>query len=687
MNEIRYILSVTDPNTAGCEVEVEIYYHDITQTQGVLLKSFSLVPPPDGLVYTPVADYLDSLLKHELPSLIGPEIQPINDQVKTYYIRFRQITKADPNPDWQTDIAFKRTVILGGVEQSKFKRNNFFVSYLQSSKAFLTWQPSGRFVHPDEKQYLTVLLTSPADFNVKITTWFTDSTSNIKLLPYTSAGNVLFRIKTGAKELGLDNIAPTKQIHFYTVEVINTNNNTTIAAPYRYYIEYRPLYNFYDIAFFNSLGGLDTIRVKGQVDWKIQTTSDDVEHVIYKDTYNTEKPRSQFSQSNTLKRDNYSGDAGWRRTKEEQESLVEILVSKGRYEIIDGRWIGLINLKSTLDLRSNADKTWSYPIEWSYGYTDKVFTPKLTVLGPGTGNSICSNLPTPQNIQFETIVDSQGGPEKYQATWTYDVPYTFGIIELSISTDSGITWQPISSALYTLNSQSPIDHLLKVVVRCPLDLSYYTQAIGAYGAPVNLCVPVTIPTPNMPDGTFNVPYAYAINLSGTPPFTLSGKIHPSWMAIEINGSQVTFSGTPDVQGQDITISFTANNCSGSSAVFSDTINIYKIPTLHQISNTENANSTRTQVFQVGENVSAGNKFDLVVYSHVVRVVAVNGDTPQTIAQKLADAINATTAAQWNEFNSAPANGTPGFKPTATANNNQVTIVLNFANQFAGSAQV
>lgn len=97
--------------------------------------------------------------------------------------------------------------------------------------------------------------------------------------------------------------------------------------------------------------------------------------------------------------------------------------------------------------------------------------------------------------------------------------------------------------------------------------------------------------------------------------------------------------------------------------------------------------TRTQVFEVGPNVTAGNKFYVMVYSHLVQVVAVNGDTPQTIATKLRDAVNATTTPQWNEWGSAPAAGTPGYPPTATSNNNQLTIVLNYGNQFACGALI
>lgn len=112
------------------------------------------------------------------------------------------------------------------------------------------------------------------------------------------------------------------------------------------------------------------------------------------------------------------------------------------------------------------------------------------------------------------------------------------------------------------------------------------------------------------------------------------------------------------------------------------------PSLIQVSNTNTgAGGTRTQIFEVGGSISAGNKFNLTVYSYTNTVIAVAGDTPITIAAKLRDAINNTSLAQWDSVGSAPNNGTNGYPPSATSNGDRVTIILNFQNQFAANATV
>lgn len=109
------------------------------------------------------------------------------------------------------------------------------------------------------------------------------------------------------------------------------------------------------------------------------------------------------------------------------------------------------------------------------------------------------------------------------------------------------------------------------------------------------------------------------------------------------------------------------------------------PTITQISNTTSG-GTRTQIFEIGPDVPVGSQYNLIVYSHVTQVIAISGDTPDSIASKIVSAINATTNSQWNDHSSAPPVGTAGFKPTASLNTSiQVKIILNTSNSFAANA--
>ena len=102
-----------------------------------------------------------------------------------------------------------------------------------------------------------------------------------------------------------------------------------------------------------------------------------------------------------------------------------------------------------------------------------------------------------------------------------------------------------------------------------------------------------------------------------------------------------------------------------------------LPSLIETSNTlNNSQNLRTQTFKVGKSVAAGNKYHLRFYSDSTYVVAVAGDTPETIAIKLRDAINNTAVREWNA-GGVPNFGSPGFPPKALADRDEVIITFNF----------
>jgi hypothetical protein len=115
------------------------------------------------------------------------------------------------------------------------------------------------------------------------------------------------------------------------------------------------------------------------------------------------------------------------------------------------------------------------------------------------------------------------------------------------------------------------------------------------------------------------------------------------------------------------------------------------PTFVEVSNVtigSGSSRTREQTFEVGSVITLGAIYSLMVYSHGVYVSTQDGDTASTIAQKMTNAINNTTAAQWNNQSSAPASGTPGFKPTATVYlSNKIKVILNWSNQFGSNVTI
>lgn len=111
----------------------------------------------------------------------------------------------------------------------------------------------------------------------------------------------------------------------------------------------------------------------------------------------------------------------------------------------------------------------------------------------------------------------------------------------------------------------------------------------------------------------------------------------------------------------------------------------RVPSLIQKSYDMSGSETK-QIFEVGPNVSAGNKFRVEVYQVQLTLEATSSDTPAKIASKLADLINSTSSDQWNQFGSAPILQ-PKFPPKASGSGVEVIIYLDTRNSFVGSASV
>jgi len=93
-----------------------------------------------------------------------------------------------------------------------------------------------------------------------------------------------------------------------------------------------------------------------------------------------------------------------------------------------------------------------------------------------------------------------------------------------------------------------------------------------------------------------------------------------------------------------------------------------------------ANNVRTQVFRIGAAVNPTFQYSCGVYSHVVTVVAVDGDTPTSIAQKMAADVNNTALAVWSQYGSNNRN----YKPTANTNGDLLTLTTDFQHSFFAS---
>lgn len=102
-------------------------------------------------------------------------------------------------------------------------------------------------------------------------------------------------------------------------------------------------------------------------------------------------------------------------------------------------------------------------------------------------------------------------------------------------------------------------------------------------------------------------------------------------------------------------------------------------TIEPVSNNVSG-SVRTQVFRIGAAVNPGFVYSCGVYSVVVSVTAVSGDTAASIAFKLAQAVQNTSLATWNQYGSNNQN----YKPTGSSTGDLITLTTDNQHSFFAS---
>ncbi len=597
-NQLRWKFYITSPTAAGCKLQFKLMADSATDIAAVQrIFETELRPDSDGFLNVSVQDIVDSMIEYSVPNSDDSNIVA-GENIKFITIQYRRISDDDLDPEWIID-ADPVYVIKGGIELLKADYNNYFYNYHGPNKVFATWQPKNRFVSITDDWWMSILFAnadlgspdlSPRKLQTKLE--WSDGTSDtvedtvpdigpVYLLYHANVGKI---VKAGIVAHGAD-----KQLWRITVKVVAVDDEAILySEAYTVYADYRQFYDYNIFNFYNSVGGIDHVRVLA--DSEDTYSRGFIEADMFVASSDVGSPSDhQYFQANFTRLNTKKSDTGYRHTKAEILAYQELLTSGLIFEIFNNsngyRMIGLLN-KGTKLFNTGA-KRFGFAIEWRYSFVEQVYTPDINL---------------------------------------------------------GVGFLP--------------------------------------------CVPVTLMgSPELPDAGFDTPYSYSISLSGSLPYGLVITAKPEWMFIVISGFNLIFSGTPDGIESDVEVTFDVTNCSGDSAHLSNLIDVIDPPpTFYAISSvTTGGGTTTTQVFEVGPNVNSGDTFQLQVYSHIVSVVAGSSDTPTIIATAMASAVNGTSEGSWNSAFSAPAHGTPGFKPVATSSGAQVTVIVNFANSFISTA--
>jgi hypothetical protein len=384
--------------------------------------------PTQGFATVDLKEILDSVLEFELPQfgLTDEDIFSTVKQTGNYYLQFREITSANPNPDWNdTEKDYERFVIKGGLNDFKYQGNNFWLNYFEVVRPFLTWQLSGtrtmddgrtepaRLAAASERMYLAWLCnTQRAGLSLQAKVYYNDGTVGTKTVGVSIPRilNGVFYLPVGCNQLGLHALNPSKIIWYWTLQMIDSNDNSTWSEVFKYELDNRNDYIGITLNYRNSLGGLDSVRVRGSVEKKLDYNFVELEKTIEPDYFDGHYFAPQKIVSGNIEQVVYGGNIGLVK-KEEQDRLRDAQQVRETWTAKGKKWVPMNILTKGFTLVKTDDQRWSIPIDFTLGYAgSEYYTPETVDLGEGVfTDNVCTAFISPLTVNRDAIT----GPDAW----------------------------------------------------------------------------------------------------------------------------------------------------------------------------------------------------------------------------------------------------------------------------------
>ena len=379
-NEIRYVYQLTNLNRAGLFLEVKLFY-DKGNGAIQIGDSFKLKPDTAGYVYFYCNAYIDSVLTYQMPDLSTFKTAAFS-QYARIWVSTREVDDANTDVWNDHEETKKRLAFKMGVEKHFYSRNNVF-NYINTYKPPMTWHATNRYVFASQPNVITF-------FNKE--GQFDDKTMEVK---YFSVDDITNELTTTISLQGIDtylihfNLLPNflgisltaGKLYKFSVAIYNATG-TYYLDPFTFFIDYRPFYQYWDLLYFNALGGVDSLRITGEQNETLDINQIDGDGGFSYNEWNALNKTPDFTAYSTFTR-KFKGDIGFTDTKKEQLVKAELFVSPLIYMIVDGRSVRVSSINRSVDLGKKIEDISSLPIEWQLAEENDVYTPDFAKLGAG----------------------------------------------------------------------------------------------------------------------------------------------------------------------------------------------------------------------------------------------------------------------------------------------------------------
>lgn len=337
-------------------------------------------PDSDGQVEFNVREAFRDVLEATPPNYNESSIIKLTDRIKRFKHYTGELQDDETIPAVLTD-SNPFLVLLGGIDKLRFPTLNFFYTYMQANKKFLTWAPAEKEVDRSQEDYLNFWIhtLSITTIKVQIKAYFDDATNQTSTVK-TKAGVVygeLYQIPAGPVNSGVLDINPAKNLVKYELSLLD-QADTLISEVRTYLVKTtrHPLTRFF--MFLNSLGSYEVLRFTGQND----RTAEYSREVIQKHLANSWDPTDgEFEINNTRAQEKGNISSGYFRGRyaaQWQEYMQDLLLSSRVFELVGQTRKPITINAGSYTFKADQDYERFVRFEVNQAYQNDVYTPETT---------------------------------------------------------------------------------------------------------------------------------------------------------------------------------------------------------------------------------------------------------------------------------------------------------------------
>ncbi|HRN80172.1 MAG TPA: Ig-like domain-containing protein [Ferruginibacter sp.] len=417
-------------------------------------------------------------------------------------------------------------VIKGGLSNLEYNRN-FYTQHFDTDKKPLSFYAEKEIVTPDQKFYMFFMsnVNTGTGLRADVKIWLENntivngSTAVSSLLPIRFA---VYLMPAGYNDvvnmLSADIGAPAIK---YSITI--KSGDEIIVSEQVFHLDHRNSYNNTSLMYRNSLGGLDSIFMRGEIEamgeYEMQTASVVPPPAGVRDAV----LQPQIVNESNLEQEKFSGFTGFI-SIEKLNLLRSLFLSPAVFEVKNNQFIPAIINKKSVKFYKSTERLFSLQIEWARALLESFYTPS------GTSGSAES---CPALISLTVV---QVTKNTCQILWQMPEPYD--VLELEISNGTAA-----ETIVYTLNgnngseilefnnpAEAPATATITVKGRVICDAYVTPPSMGPVTEETFTARANTVPVAT--DDVFTIPVGYssAAVLTGN---VLDNDYDPDYDAIEV----------------------------------------------------------------------------------------------------------------------------------------------------------